>query len=151
MPSHGLKMIIKGYMMISKEKKITIAIVSTIILLITIFCIYMYPVWVTTSELKVASRLANNHDQETGETGFYDYWNNRILLLRENNKEENYIKYTAYSAGRDEKYYTDDDIHFYTINVNWSKRAGSAAGKMATEAIKGFKETFKKDSRHDKE
>lgn len=136
--------------MTDEQKKIIV--ISGCILFISIMGIiaYMYPVWKTEVELKKAAFVADKHDHQTGSTDYYDYWDNRILLIRENIKEENYIKYTAYSAGRDQEYNTDDDIEFFIINVNWSKSAGSAAGEMATEAWKGFKETFKKESRHDK-
>ena len=125
--------------------------VGVAFVLATAASIYMWPVWQTENLVNYAAHQADKHDHQTGETDGYDYWDNRILLLRENNQEANYIKYIAYSAGRDQVYNTEDDIVYSVKNRNWSKMAGEKAGEISTEAWEGFKETFKKDSRHDKE
>lgn len=113
---------------------------------------FVGPSYFTVVKLEEATTVAKRQDLADGFCfeDRIDWWGNSLCISRLPNKERTAIVYTAFSAGKDGKYGTDDDLSRSKVDLNKSKRIGKWTGDKAVQFSKGLKEGLAIGSKHDK-
>jgi hypothetical protein len=122
-------------------------VVLVICLTIAMFTQTIYQLNYTPNKCVDVATLAKDKDLHNSFVDVKDWWGNPIRISR--TIDNDVITYTATSAGRDQKFDTNDDISRNRITVNYAKKIGSAVGAASKQFVSGFTEGLEKKTKFD--